>query len=30
VDALIVNSEMIRERWLASAPGFPAEEVHVV
>lgn len=30
VDALIVNSEDIRRRWLASAPWFPADEVHVV
>jgi glycosyltransferase involved in cell wall biosynthesis len=30
IDALIVNSEAIRERWLRSAPWFPAEEVHVV
>ncbi len=30
IDALIVNSEVIRQRWLDSAPGFPAEEVHVV
>lgn len=30
VDALIVNSEDIRRRWLASAPWFPAHEVHVV
>lgn len=30
VDALIVNSEDIRRRWLASAPWFPAEAVHVV
>ncbi len=30
VDALIVNSQDIRRRWLASAPWFPADEVHVV
>ena len=30
IAALIVNSEAIRERWLRSAPWFPAEEVHVV
>ena len=30
IDALIVNSSAIRERWLRSAPWFPAAEVHVV
>ncbi|MEJ2217688.1 MAG: glycosyltransferase [Gemmatimonadota bacterium] len=30
VDALMVNSEDIRRRWLASAPWFPADAVHVV
>lgn len=30
VDAMIVNSAVIRDRWLASAPWFPAGEVHVV
>jgi glycosyltransferase involved in cell wall biosynthesis len=30
VDALIVNSANIRDRWLRSAPWFPADEVHVV
>src|SRR5687768_9894284 len=30
VDALIVNSHVIRDRWLRSAPWFPADEVHVV
>lgn len=30
VDAMIVNSHAIRDRWVASAPWFPAEEVHVV
>lgn len=30
IDAMIVNSTAIRDRWLASAPWFPAEEVHVV
>ncbi len=30
IDALIVNSRAIRETWLASAPWFPAGEVHVV
>lgn len=30
IDALIVNSSAIRERWLRSAPWFPAGEVHVV
>ena len=30
IDALIVNSVVIRERWLRSAPWFPADEVHVV
>jgi glycosyltransferase involved in cell wall biosynthesis len=30
VDALIVNAPEIREAWLASAPWFPAERVHVV
>jgi glycosyltransferase involved in cell wall biosynthesis len=30
IDALIVNSGVIRDRWLASAPWFPGSEVHVV
>ncbi|MGH7443722.1 MAG: glycosyltransferase, partial [Longimicrobiales bacterium] len=30
IDAMIVNSEVVRERWLRSAPWFPADEVHVV
>ncbi|MBW3554122.1 MAG: glycosyltransferase [Gemmatimonadetes bacterium] len=30
IDALIVNSAVIRDRWLRSAPSFPASEVHVV
>ena len=30
IHALIVNSVVIRERWLRAAPWFPAEEVHVV
>ncbi len=30
IDALIVNSGDIKDRWLASAPWFPAHEVHVV
>lgn len=30
IDALIVNSEEIRDGWLASAPLFPPERVHVV
>ncbi|HKJ93485.1 MAG TPA: glycosyltransferase, partial [Longimicrobiales bacterium] len=30
IDALIVNSADIRRRWLASAPWFPTDEVHVV
>ncbi|MEO5511767.1 MAG: glycosyltransferase [Longimicrobiales bacterium] len=30
IDAMIVNSARIRERWLASAPWYPAHEVHVV
>jgi glycosyltransferase involved in cell wall biosynthesis len=30
IDALIVNSTVIRDRWLRSAPWFPAHEVHVV
>ena len=30
VDALIVNSRAIRERWLRSAPWFDAGEVHVI
>src|SRR5262245_18892243 len=30
IDALIVNSEAIRERWLRSASWFPANEVHVI
>jgi glycosyltransferase involved in cell wall biosynthesis len=30
VDALIVNSRVIRDRWLTSARDFPPEEVHVV
>lgn len=30
IDALIVNSSVIRERWLDAAPFFPADEVHVV
>jgi len=30
IDALIVNSEEIRETWLATAPRFPPEKVHVI
>lgn len=30
IDALIVNAQAIRERWLASAPWFAADEVHVI
>jgi glycosyltransferase involved in cell wall biosynthesis len=30
VDAMIVNSGAIRDRWLTSAPWYPADEVHVV
>jgi glycosyltransferase involved in cell wall biosynthesis len=30
IDALIVNSEAIKERWLRSAPWFDASEVHVI
>lgn len=30
VDAMIVNSQVIRDRWIASAPWFPAEEVYVI
>ncbi|HEY8483391.1 MAG TPA: glycosyltransferase [Longimicrobiales bacterium] len=30
VDALIVNSQEVRARWLRSAPWFPAEAVHLV
>ncbi|HUG39825.1 MAG TPA: glycosyltransferase [Longimicrobiales bacterium] len=30
IDALIVNSAVIRERWLRAAPWFPSAEVHVV
>lgn len=30
VDALIVNSTEVRDRWLASAPWFPEGAVHVV
>jgi len=30
IDALIVNSVAVQQRWLASAPFFPAHEVHVV
>lgn len=30
IHALIVNSTVIRDRWLRTAPWFPAEEVHVV
>ncbi len=30
IDALIVNSEAIRERWLHSAPWFGASNVHVI
>lgn len=30
IDALIVNSSVIRERWLHSAPWFPRDEVHVI
>ena len=30
VDALIVNSDVIRRRWLETAPFFPPQEVHVV
>lgn len=30
VDALIVNSQEVRARWLRSAPWFPAKAVHLV
>jgi glycosyltransferase involved in cell wall biosynthesis len=30
IDAMIVNSALIRDRWLESAPWYPAHEVHVV
>lgn len=30
IDALIVNSEEIRDTWLESAPSFPAGSVHVI
>ena len=30
LDGLIVNSSEIRETWLATAPDYPAEKVHVV
>jgi glycosyltransferase involved in cell wall biosynthesis len=30
VDAMIVNSTEIRDTWLRTGPGFPAERVHVV
>lgn len=30
IDALIVNSEVIRARWLQSAPWYPESEVHVI
>jgi glycosyltransferase involved in cell wall biosynthesis len=30
IDALIVNSAVIRQRWSATAPWFPAHEVYVV
>jgi glycosyltransferase involved in cell wall biosynthesis len=30
IDAMIVNSSVIRDRWLASAPWYPPEDVHVV
>jgi glycosyltransferase involved in cell wall biosynthesis len=30
IDALIVNSEAIKERWLRSAPWFNESEVHVI
>ena len=30
IDAMIVNSRVIRDRWLESAPWYPADEVHVV
>jgi glycosyltransferase involved in cell wall biosynthesis len=30
IDGLIVNSSVIRDRWLESAPWFAADEVHVV
>ncbi|HEU4558613.1 MAG TPA: glycosyltransferase [Longimicrobium sp.] len=30
VDALIVNSTEIRDVWLRSAPGYPAERINVV
>jgi glycosyltransferase involved in cell wall biosynthesis len=30
VDALIVNSDEIRDGWVRSAPWFPADAVHVV
>lgn len=30
INAVMVNSEEIRERWLATSPSYPAERVHVV
>ena len=30
IDGMIVNSAVIRDRWLESAPWYPAHEVHVV
>lgn len=30
VDAVVVNSSAIRDRWLATAPPYAAEDVHVV
>lgn len=30
IDAMIVNSEVIRRRWLESAPWYPETAVHVV
>lgn len=30
VDAMVVNSPEIRSLWIESAPGFPAERVHLV
>ncbi|HET7462658.1 MAG TPA: glycosyltransferase [Longimicrobium sp.] len=30
IDAMIANSTEIRDVWLRSAPGYPAERVHVV
>ncbi len=30
IDGMIVNSSVIRDRWLQSAPWYPANEVHVV